>query len=104
MTEQELAECREWVRSRPASVQVLMRRFPPACYVRPLRPLVCPRVEGVIFSYTEDGQVSVIEEGNATRGFCNPNWLEYVRPGKVTPQQIAEWLNPPTAADSGEGA
>jgi len=73
----------EWIRSRPDSVQALMRRFPPACVVQGTRPLGIPRPGeyALVQSYTEDGQLSVIRGGDEAapvRAFCNADWLEVV--------------------------
>lgn len=93
MTPEALAECRAWVLSRPPAVQAVMRKLPPACTVRPLRPLVCPKREGEVYSYTDDGSVSVVEFGNPVRGFCDPDWLEFVKPARISREQIAAWLD-----------
>ena len=73
----------EWIRSRPESVQALMRRFPPACVVQGTRSLGIPRPGeyAVVQSYTEDGQLSVIRGGDeavSVRAFCHADWLAVV--------------------------
>jgi len=69
----------EWMRTRPASVQALMRRFPPACHVRAIRPLLCPAAgeTAQVCSYWEDGRVGVAHPGQP-RHLCQPEWLEVV--------------------------
>lgn len=81
MTDEEtLSEASRWVRERPECIHGLMVRFPPGCRAKANRPLVCPRPGevGNVVSYTEDGRVSVVVDGNPVRGFCNPEWLEVV--------------------------
>lgn len=77
MDENTRGELKNWLRGREAIWPIVMR-FPPACVVRPTRPLSSPRVSGQVFSYTEHGTVSVVEDGNPIRGFCEPDWLEVV--------------------------
>jgi hypothetical protein len=95
------AEVVAWMRSRPLPVQALMRRLPPACLVRGTRPLLCPapgRI-GLLYSYTEDGRISVLETPQGgIRGYCRPEWLEPVgwRYG-LTPARVAAILDDPAA-------
>lgn len=53
----------EWARSRPESVQKVMREFPPGCIVRTVDNviLLCPApgVSGTVVSYFENGRVRV---------------------------------------------
>ena len=90
-------EVAAWMRSRPAPVQALMRRLPPACLVRATVPLRCPapgRV-GILYSYTEGGEVSVLSAPDGgLRAFCQPAVLEPVgyRYG-LTPERVAAILD-----------
>jgi hypothetical protein len=93
----------EWVRSRPRSVQALIRRFPLCCIVRANRPLASPPPggTGMVVSYTELGEVGVLSEDASTlfdtKGLCDPDWLEVVRYDKrFTP----EWVEKTLAGDA----
>lgn len=76
-----IEEITEWMRSRPCEVKEVMRRFPPACLVRALRPLhtPAPGTTGLVWSYTEDGKLSVLQTPQSpVRAYCDPAWLEVV--------------------------
>ena len=66
-----------WMRDRP-QLRELFLRLPPACTVRAVRTLLCPRPGTVatVVSYTEDGDVGVQQD--ETKAFCDPAWLEPV--------------------------
>lgn len=80
----------DWMRSRPDSIKELMRRFPPACYVKALVPLSTPApgIIGQVMTYFEPdethplGLVSVQAPdpffGIDHRAQCRPEWLEVV--------------------------
>ncbi len=104
-------QTREWIRTRPKSVQDVLRRFPPGCLVKATTTLMVPRqgTVGRVVSYFEDGSVSVqqaYEDDDLfhTRGQCETNWLELV--GWVDgcgPDDVAAVLDedgyPPRAGD-----
>jgi len=97
MTREEKRELIEWMRARPQLHEVF-KLLPPACTVRALRPLVCPAPgeEGNVVSYTDDGQVSVVVEGNPIRGFCDPTWLEPIGfTAGITPEWVLSVLRDP---------
>ena len=78
----------EWMRSRPDAVKTLLRRLPPNCIVRGLRPLMVPWPGhfGIVVSYRERGTVTVIHHPSErelvttgdVRAECDPDWLETV--------------------------
>lgn len=82
----------EWIRTRPPSVQALMRRFPPGCLVRARARflLLAPRPGELlpVHSYWEDGRISVCR-GN-TVFMCLADWLELAR---VRNGQDRAWID-----------
>jgi hypothetical protein len=100
MTEEDQASL-DWVRSRPAVIQEMMKKFPPSCVVRATRELRTPAPGrlGVLASYKESGLVSVVDQevwnGTAPahipplRADCDPAWLEVVSYlGNMTPEWV----------------
>ena len=87
----------DWLRSRPAPVQELLKMFPPGCKVRAREGVSlitpAPGKAGRVVSWTEDGSVSVVVPGDDTRGFCDPDWLEVVEFEEgMTSKDVAEAL------------
>lgn len=79
-----------------------MRRFPPLCLVRALRPLHCPQpgTIGRVASYFEDGGVGVVQANDEdvlfipTRAACELAWLEVVGyAAPYTPEFVAQTLD-----------
>ncbi len=86
MTEKELQEGIDWIRSRPPVLHDVMIRFPPSCKVKATIPLhvPAPGKVGQVVSYVEkeDGSppnVRVVElpDGNIAAE-CETSWLEVV--------------------------
>ena len=92
-----------FVRSRPPSVQRLMREWPPLAVVRAREGVVllvpAPGVEGTVQSYFEDGSLGVVapatiphpvhgwgdaEPGQMLKATVRPDQLEFVREGEWT--------------------
>ncbi len=70
-----------WIRSRPPSIQAIMRIFPPLCLVRATRPLRCPApgTVGYVYSYLEDGALYVVQSPeSAIKAQCEQDWLSVV--------------------------
>lgn len=77
-----------WMRTRPNEVKALLRRLPPHCVVRGLRPLMAPAPGhlGIVVTYRENGMVTVVHHPSErdsiptgyVRGACDPDWLEAV--------------------------
>jgi hypothetical protein len=99
MTPEQERELREWVVSRPTSIQDVMRKFPPGCTVRATVALgiPAPGCIGQVVSYIEpgkDGRAGVRVHGrwNGIGPFmgahCNADELELVEEGIVTREQI----------------
>lgn len=89
-----------WIRSRPASVQALIRTFPPGCVVEATRVLQVPRPSGLaaVISYTEDGSISVAHvDEDGPRAFCDPVWLRVVSYGILKPEDVTAILAGPAA-------
>jgi hypothetical protein len=74
------AETIAWIRSRPANVQAMMRRFPPGCAVVATRPLTVPApgAVGRVVSYFDNGCVGVTCDGLDMRSQCQTDWLDVV--------------------------
>jgi hypothetical protein len=97
-------DLREWLAERPDDVRALARRFPPACKVEALRPLLIPAPGevGVVISYgerseeTPDGWLGVISPGGilgiSTKAVCTPDELKVVGFGEVTAEDVADAL------------
>lgn len=85
-----------WMRSRPDSIKELMLKFPPQCLVRATRELRCPAPDtvGIVFSYLENGSVTVIQHPQGdTRAQCQAGWLEVVGYRKgLTPNDMRSIL------------
>lgn len=79
--EQIRAQAAHWMISFAAErphLRALLERFPPDCEVMALRELKCPRgdARATVVSYTINGDVGVIQEGNNVEGYCHPDWLK----------------------------
>ena len=86
---------KEWVQSRPGQVQRTMLRFPPFALVKTKTPglYLCPANIGEIASWTEDGDVSVVEYKNPLRGFCDPDDLVLVDEGPIGLTRVKQWID-----------
>lgn len=89
-------EALDWMRSRPATVKVLMVQFPPSCLVAATRPLRCPApgTVGIVRTYFDNGDVSVVQHPTSgVRAKCHPDWLEVVGYWRgLTPELVKEIL------------
>ena len=103
MNAEQEAELREWVLSRPASIQEVMCQFPPGCTVRATVPLdiPAPGCVGQIVSYIEPGEngrvgIRVRGRWNGDGPFmdahCNVDEVELDEEGMVSRSLIASIL------------
>lgn len=105
------AEAREWIRSRPMAVHVLMVAWPPACVVQTkpgvLLLVPAPGIFGEVVSYFEDGTLGVAapitiphpehgfggaEPGEMATAQVDPVDLVLVREGAVSREDVEEAL------------
>lgn len=103
MTPESRADLLSWLRERPEDVRALARRFPPACKVRALVPLMVPGPgeTGIVVSYGErgpsspDGWMRVISPEGAFPDLgaqCMPEDLEVVGHNLYTSEDVADVL------------
>lgn len=95
-------EGKRWMRKRPASVQALMKRFPPSCLVRVVKIGTCCKdvsIEdvGLVRMYYETvlgpGFIGVAFDSSETIHKVPPDALELVRCWNgLTPEAVEEIL------------
>jgi len=87
----------DWLNTRPLKIIELILAFPPEAKVKTVqgRALDCPKPweVGIVASYFEDGNISVVVPGRPLRAQCQPEWLEVVEYRKgLSPDQIRRYL------------
>lgn len=90
-------EEKQWILSRPKFIQQMIKEFPPHCKVKAKEDASLlspgPGEFAVIYGYTEDGLLVVVNPDLDFTANCKPEWLEVVkeRPG-FTKKDIEEIL------------
>lgn len=116
------AELREWFEGRPQVVRDLAIAWPPGAVVKATggRRLMIPApgMVGQVTSYYEDGTLGVTSQTTERRvspatgevvpkdtvlqAACQPDWLEIVELGKVTPNDVRAALGLEEVQDDGD--